>query len=777
MPPVVRTALDLFRRPAGWGPVAVVVVGGSILLGLPLFGLPGLELGLAVSLLLTAVGGWAGAGAADEVRKVPRPSVPRMASPGPVTAVARGVGAASLLLIAASAVPFLGAFLHAALGTRCSPFAQAAFYPLLVVPAAFLAASAGLLCRTAFAGRFPAIVLYLLLFLASVAWTVWPLVRGPQVHAWNFFLGYFPGPLYDEALPLPAALWWFRLETLLWAALLAGCAAAVFPAPGPTHRMHQRRITLFLGLVAASILALEMKAVPLGIRSSDASVRAALGGRAETAHAELIFPREKSPEDVERLRRDVEFRLSQLEPFFGAPPPPVRVYLFRSAEEKQRLVGAGATQFAKPWLQSVYLNDAPFPHPTLKHELAHVAAGPFGSGPFRVTSRAWLLPVMGVVEGAAVAAADPQGELSLHGWAAGMRRQGLLPDMRSLLGTTGFWGSAPARAYVAAGSFLRWLEETQGTARFQKLLAHGDFPASYGRSLEALIAEWQRMLDALPLDEGAVNRAFARFREPSLFRRACVREVADLLAEAKAGATAQPGLALRQLQRCAALQPDEPDHLLALATLLRRLDRPAEAAEVLDRAAALAAGRPSLEAQVALARADLAWAADDTQTAGAALEQARSLHPGPDLERQAEVKRAALSDPRIAADIRAFFDTSSDELRLHQLERAQQRAPDSAVTSYLLGRRLLALNLPAEAAEALGKAVAGALPDVVAREAWRLLIAADYQAGDCAAVRADLGRMPDLATPLRGEVTEWQARCDFEGRSFNGPLVPRRPFR
>jgi hypothetical protein len=73
--------------------------------------------------------------------------------------------------------------------------------------------------------------------------------------------------------------------------------------------------------------------------------------------------------------------------------------------------------------------------------------------------------------------------------------------------------------------------------------------------------------------------------------------------------------------------------------------------------------------------------------------------------------------------------------------------------------------------------VAEPLPDVVAREAWRLLIAADYQAGDCAAVRADLGRMPDLATPLRGEVTEWQARCDFEGRAFKGPLVPRGAFR
>ena len=604
-----------------------MALGGSALLGLPLFGLPGLELGLAVSFLLTLFGGWTGAGAADEVRKVPRPSVPRVPPPGPAGAVARGLGAASLLLVAAAAVPLLGAVLHAALGTRCGPFAQAGFYPLLVIPAAVLAAACGLFCRTAFAARLPAIGVYLLLVLASVAWTAWPLIRGPQVDAWNFFLGYFPGPLYDEALPLPTALWWFRLETLLWAGLFAGCAAGVFPAPGPAHRRHRIRIVLFLGLVAAPILAMELDAVALGMRSTDASVRAALGGRAETAHAELIFPREKPPEEVERLRRDVEFRLFQLERFFGAPPPPVRVYLFRSAEEKQRLVGAGSTQFAKPWLQSVYLNDAPFPHPTLKHELAHVAAGPFGSGPFRVTSRFWLVPVMGVVEGAAVAAADPPGELSLHGWAAGMRRQALLPDLQSLLGPAGFWSSAPARAYVAAGSFLRWLQETQGTAKFQRLLAHGDFAGTYGRGLEELSVEWQRMLDALPLDESAVNRAFGRFREASLFQRPCVREVAELLAEAKASTTSEPERALRLLQRCAALQPAEPDHLLAASILLRRLDHPAEAAEALDRAAALAAGRPSLEAQVALARADLAWAAGDTQTAGAALELARSLHP------------------------------------------------------------------------------------------------------------------------------------------------------
>ncbi len=122
-----------------------------------------------------------------------------------------------------------------------------------------------------------------------------------------------------------------------------------------------------------------------------------------------------------------------------------------------------------------------------------------------------------------------------------MRRQALLPDLRTLSASRGFWSAAPARAYTAAGSFLRCLQETQGTARFQRLLAHGDFAGAYGRSLEELVGGWERMLDALPLDESAVNRAFARFRAPSLFRRPCVREVADLRDEARAVSKEQPG--------------------------------------------------------------------------------------------------------------------------------------------------------------------------------------------------------------------------------------------
>jgi len=777
MSPVVRTTRDLLQRPAGWVPGAVVAVGGSLLVLLPLFELPGLELGLAVSTLCALLGGWTGAGAAEELRKVPRPSVPRVSPSGPGAAAARAIGASTLLLWAAAAVPFVAATLRAALGSRCNPFAQAAFFPLLVLPAALLAAAAGVFCRTAFPSRGRAIALYALLLLASLAWTVWPLVLEPQVFAFNFFLGMFPGPLYDEALRVPASLAWFRLETVLWAAVLGTITAAIFPAPGPAHPRHRGRILTTLVVLVLAITALEMNAVPLGFRSSDAAIRALLGGRTETEHAEILYPREKPREEVERLRRDIEFRLAQLARYFGALPAGVRVVVFRSPEEKQRWVGAGGTQFAKPWLSSVFLNDAPFPHPTLKHELAHVAAGAFGGGPFRVTSRWWLVPVMGVVEGVAVAADDPTGELTLHAWAAGMRRLGLMPDLRELLGPAGFWSVAPARAYTAAGSFLRFLQESQGTERLQRLLAHGDFARSYGRGLDSLVSEWERMLDALPIDESAVNRAFARFRQPSLFRRPCVREVAALAEEARAAASTNPPRALQLLRACARLQPAEPDFPLAEASLLRRMGRPAESAEALERADALVSGRPALEAQVALARADLAWSNGDLQSAGAALDQTLSLHPGRDLEREAQVKRAALSDSRVRPALHAFFDASTDELRLWVLERAREVEPENGVVNYLLGRRLLALGIPDEAAEALGRALSAPLPEQVSREAWRLLVSAHYRAGDCAAVRSDLGRMPDLSEAVRAEVTEWQARCVFEERAFNGPLVPRGPFR
>ncbi len=118
-----------------------------------------------------------------------------------------------------------------------------------------------------------------------------------------------------------------------------------------------------------------------------------------------------------------------------------------------------------------------------------------------------------------------------------------------------------------------------------------------------------------------------------------------------------------------------------------------------------------------------------------------------------------------------------DELREVGLERALALAPEQPLVHYLLGRKLLELDAPAAAGAHLRTALTLGLPSPIDREAWRLRVSADYLAGDCGAVADDAGQLPDFGLGLRAEVTEWQARCAFDVKTFKGPLVPADPFR
>ncbi|HET9449874.1 MAG TPA: hypothetical protein VFO83_03290, partial [Aggregicoccus sp.] len=685
--------------------------------------------------------------------------------------------------------PLLASALYAWLSTACSPFTMLGFYPLLTLPSAALASAAGVFCGFWVRGPVRALLLYLLLVAGSLVVTAWPLYAGPQVYAYNHFLGFLPGPLYDETLQVTAGMLWFRLQTLLGAALLWLLAAFFLDMrEGRLRRPHVRPgAFVLLGLVAFAIVALEERAPSLGTRMTDGYLQERLGGVRLTPHFQIVYPRGKDKLSLDRLARDLEFRHTQLASFLGtAPEGRIRVWLYRTDEEKRALVGAGRTQFAKPWRHELHISDRPFPHPALKHELAHVMAAPAGSGPFRVSAgAAGLWPLMGIIEGLAVSADDPvQGGLTLHEWAAGMRKQGLAPDLRTILGPRGFYQAAPARAYTLVGSFLRHLADGYGTQKLRALYAKGDLEGAYGRSVDALVTEWEGMLDALPLDEAAVSRALMRFRSPSIFARSCAREVARLQTAAAEYLHSDPEQALTLYQRCSQLQPEEPGFELGQALALRRLERPADAAQVLGQLAERVKGQDAQEAEVVLALADVALERERLDEARRHLKRALQLAATPEATRTAQVKLAALDSPARAAAIGGYFRQDAEELRLLRLAHALEALPRDPYLHYLLGRRLSQAGAPRLAREHLGKALGaagvaggGELPAEIRREALRLRVESAYLAGDCGAVRHEVGALPELGRAFGREAQEWRARCDFEDKQLKGPLVPEEAFR
>jgi tetratricopeptide (TPR) repeat protein len=780
-------AVALLRRPAVRVVVGLLAVGGSALVFLPLFGLPGFELSLALAIAVGTLGGGVGIAAAAQERRLLKNEepglreLPRPERPG--HAVAAALGTALVINLAVLLPPFLSSTLYALLTTQCDPFELVGFYPLLTLPSAALAATAGVLCG--FWARTPgrAVLAYTGLVLLSGLHTAWPILFGPQVYAFNHFLGHLPGPLYDEALAVTPRLAWFRLETLLLAALLALLTA--FTLDVREGRLTRPRLGpgawVALVLLVGAVALIEARAPELGLRMTDTYLAEQLGGVRDTPHFRLHYPRGMNRQALERLMRDMEFRHTQLSQFLGgAPSEQIRVYVYRNEGEKQALVGAGRTQFAKPWRYELHINDRPFPHTSLHHELAHVMAAPFGGGPFRVTTRLGLWPLMGVIEGFAVAADDPiQGELTLHQWAAGMRRQKLAPDMRKLMGTEGFYQSAPARAYTVAGSFLRYLADTYGAQKVRVLYARADFRQAYGRSLDELVTEWERFLDSLPLDEGAVSRAFVRFRTGSLFTRACAREVARIQQEAQGALSSDPQEALQLYTRAAALQPEEPYWVIGQTIALDQLDRTAEAAQRLAALAEEVKEQPALLAEVVMDQAEMALRLEQLDEARRYLERVLSLAPSPELTRTAHVRLSALDSPSRLKAVELYLRSPQEELRLLRLALALELDRQEPYLNYLLGRRVQQVGDPALGVAYLQRALAAgaALPEAIRREALKSLVEASYLAGDCGAVRHEVGALPDFGPAFKAAAAEWVARCDFEDAAFQGPLVPRQPFR
>jgi len=745
------------RRLRVWvGVVSLLLALGFAMAGLPLLEAPGYEAGMAAALLAALAG--APLTIASWRRELGLPA------PNALRAFAR----AALAIVVLQAALLGGAALRTALLSPCGVAPGLPFLPVLALPSALLAAALGVLAGVAAGGRpLPSALLYLAAAALSLALSLLEAWRGPAAYVADPLLGYWPGPLYDEALSVDHRLALFRLGTLAWAAALAAAAVALSRwKSGPGRSRAVPALALLLSVAVA--LALRGVALRTGDIASRAAIDRALGGRREGRLCDLHYPSEKPALETERLLRGCETDLGEVARLLGIERPPrVAVWLYRSEAEKRRLVGAGRTDFTKPWIPEVHVLDAPGGPASLRHELVHAVAGAAARGPLRVPATLGVWVNAGLVEGLAVALDLPRGEWTVHEWARAMRMEGLLPSARSLVEPAGFFSAPPARAYAASGSLLRFLLERYGAAPVRRAYGGASFEEAFAKPLAALEAEWLLFLDGVAVPPELASAAEARFAPKGLLGRHCAREVAGL---EQGGAEAErEGLAERAARayRRAALLSGDPVDLARAGDALRLAD-PALAERTYSEALRGADGRPALRASLLQSLGDLSFRAGDPAGAASLYERAQAEHPDRPAARLLAAKLAAARDPALAAAAGPWLLGEGDSgLALSRLATS-----DGALAAYLLGRASLSRGAPRLASSLLARALRGSLPSPAFRaEALRALGEARCASGDDGGARAAFAELETTAEREadRELARALERRCEDERRLFGPP--------
>jgi hypothetical protein len=717
----------------------------------PLFNVLGYDFAFAIGLATALAGADIGHGAVGAARRIERQvSPPRVA--------AEAIVATWAIL----AVPLLISLANAFRVRNCNLGAGLAFFALLPVCTGAFAAGMGAAVAIALPGRRSGRVAAFALPLLSVVGALLRLYRDPAVFAFDPFAGFFPGPIYDEALRPPLRLVWFRLANLTW--LAAALATAHWLCAGsPSLRLSRQRglarpwhkPVVALLLVAASVGWYEARG-SLGFHIRHADLARILPRETRTPHFVLrTDPAVESDADIDLARQDLEFRYQQLVRILGVEPAlPVTVYRFPSSAAKKDAVGAANTLYAKPWTREIFVQADRFPAQRLRHELAHVFASAFGDRLFGV-SLAWHFPIpwptlaSGLVEGIAEAADfdNPDGRATTHEEAAAMVALGKAPELGRALGA-GFTFESGPRAYTIAGSFCRFLLDQFGAEKLRALYhSAGDFTRVYGRDLASLEKDWRAFLSALPLDESSRAQAEESFRRPAIFQKVCARELAARVSDARARLGTAPGDSVALLSSACADDPSEPTFRLDLAEALVAAGESEHALATLAETAAAGALTRPLRGRAALLEAAIHFRAGRLAQAQSALERVEAAATEDGDLRTARAKQRALRDERAQKSLgRVLFGDERGRpleagLVVYLVTEFARQFPDEALGPYLLGRQLairdakLALPYLAEACPFIPTQKPIALDALFFKECRRLLGESAYLAGDLMTAR------------------------------------------
>ncbi|MEX2117857.1 MAG: hypothetical protein WEB37_13325 [Bacteroidota bacterium] len=504
----------------------------------------------------------------------------------------------------------------------------------------------------------------------------------PQIFAFNPILGYFPGITYDESLRIGSSLFQFRILTVIIAAVLLLAADMVRGRKAKAPVSQTKRIVLIVGGVF--LVSAYWFSDRLGFSSSEEFIRAELGGVYESEHFTILYPKDAvTTEEIERLAARHEFHFNTIARELRIlPVRKIRSFLYASAEQKGRLIGAAGTNIAKPWRWELHvnLNDV---NRVLKHEMVHIMAADFGFPLLRISLNS------GLIEGLAMAVERVEYDETLHRLAAQIFATGLRPDVESLFSVSGFLKSHGGTSYVLAGSFCRYLIDQYGMRRFKWLYRTGSFESFYNKELPVLIAEWRRFISVPEPSVSERTRAAYMFRRPSIFGRECARVIAEVNEETRNAMRRGDFEAAVELSRRSLELTRSPEAILQHANALLRSGRSEAAIEFGTEALADSMITHTL-LPLYLTLGDAHWKLGNALEAGRLYDALYSVHLSPAYDEACGIRRFGLRDPS-GEQLREFIlGDVADSLRIPWLESGMAKSRFSQLLPYLLGRELIA---------------------------------------------------------------------------------------
>jgi hypothetical protein len=429
-----------------------------------------------------------------------------------------------LFLLLIAFVPVVPLLITALL-LDCFSFEGLSFWMLLPPPSIMLGFAIGRYIRL-FTGR-PKLYSITVVLLIGLGGLLFELLSYPQVYFYNHVWGFWPGPIYDEQVALPAALLFFRLLTLSWAGLLWLLPSIRLRNNKPGSGNGQRSIRLLSGLLLISLLLGYSNLSSNGIISPPQHLQRSLGEQSRSEHAILYHDASLSEEKLRWIGRQHDFHIRDIAERLEISLdelPLIHSYIYRHKWQKKRLTGAGNTVYVPVWqskpqlhIQQDALDDI------LRHELVHVIAREFGIPVLNAS------PNVALIEGLAVALQEPRNtRATIHQIVAAQQE---LPDtarMRRLMRPTGFYALSGSLSYNLAGSFVEWLLREYPVDRFKEAYRSGRLESAYQQDFEDLVAGWHAFLQEVEVDEAQLALSNRIFSAPGIAEKSCVFHISAM---------------------------------------------------------------------------------------------------------------------------------------------------------------------------------------------------------------------------------------------------------